>query len=88
MARRQLESMLSEFKCSVNTRIDKLSAQVKIYGAVVTLSAVIIPAYSQITTAFAEPKIEAVVRRQLDPIVESVIVKALTRVKEEKPYCE
>lgn len=79
-----LEQALSD----LNMRVSKLSKQVKIYGAIVTLGAVIIPAYSQITTAFAETRIEQSIRRQLTPVISSVIKQAITEAKADKSYCE
>lgn len=90
MARKRLEHFLDEFRASVNQRIDKLSSQVKIYGAVVTLGAVAIPAYSQIRVAYADTAIEAAVTRQIDKAVTKAADTAAAKVLErmEKTYCE
>jgi hypothetical protein len=91
MARTRLENLLSEFSSSVNKRIDRLSSQVKIYGAVVTLGVVAIPVYGQITTVNAKAQIEQVVDSRVEPAVvraaDLAATKAVQKLKE-KQYCE
>lgn len=91
MARRHLESLLEEFKSSVNKRIDRLSNRVKIYGAVVTLGAVAIPVYGQIRSVYAESQIDRAIATKIEPAVnraaELAATKAVQKLKE-KQYCE
>jgi hypothetical protein len=69
MARQRLESLFNDFKRDVHSKIDRLSKQVKIYGAVVTLGAVAIPVYGQIQAAWAQDAIEKTVDRRIDVAV-------------------
>jgi len=91
MARTRLESLLDEFRGSVNKRIDRLSSQVKIYGAIVTLGAVAIPVYGQIKSAYAETQIERSIAAKIEPAVvraaDLAATKAVQKMKETQ-YCE
>ncbi len=58
---------------SVKTEVSKLSKQVKVYGAVVTFASLIIPAYSQISTAMADSRIEKAVSVQVGQQVPAAV---------------
>ena len=49
----------------LESKISSLSKQVKIYGAIVTIAAVAVPAYGQIRSAYAAEQIRKVAREEI-----------------------
>lgn len=53
--------------------VKKLSGQIKIYGAIVTLGAVAIPAYGQIRSAYAKTELQQIARDEIVKVVREII---------------
>lgn len=86
------ERTVSDRLESLEQTVRGLVKQVKIYGLFVTLGTLIIPAYGQVSSAFAESKIEQQVSRRVEQVVKPAVEQALYSIDTAKGtgqnYCE
>ena len=66
----------------VHSKIDKLSKQVKLYGALVAICTAAVPTYGQIKSAYADDHIESVVDARVEIAASKAADKAATLAAE------
>ena len=82
------EQTISSRLDSLEQTVRGLVKQVKLYGLFVTLGTLIVPAYGQVSSAFAKTEIEQQVVKHVEQVVKPAVEQTLLALQEDHNYCE